>query len=65
MGYAGAHLQDFYNLKIPRITALDPAYPFFGEAPPIVRLDPTDADFVDVIHTDNNNYLGMPFCKLH
>jgi len=35
-----------------RITGLDPAEPYFQGTPPIVRLDPTDAKFVDVIHTD-------------
>jgi len=31
--------------------ALDPALPLFGEATDEGRIDPTDADFVDVIHT--------------
>lgn len=31
---------------------LDPAEPSFEGTDPAVRLDPTDAAFVDVIHTD-------------
>ena len=31
---------------------LDPAEPLFQDMPEFVRLDPSDANFVDVIHTD-------------
>lgn len=34
------------------IVGLDPAGPLFASTPPAVRLDPSDATFVDVIHTD-------------
>ncbi|XP_013414568.1 pancreatic triacylglycerol lipase-like [Lingula anatina] len=47
-GYAGAYLGG----KIARITGLDPAGPFFESYPPIVRLDKSDAKFVDVIHSN-------------
>ncbi|KAK7069512.1 hypothetical protein SK128_016319 [Halocaridina rubra] len=46
-GYAGERIRG-----LGRITGLDPAEPFFQYMPPSVRLDPTDAKFVDVIHTD-------------
>lgn len=34
------------------LSGLDPAQPYFQGTPTEVRLDKTDADFVDVIHTD-------------
>lgn len=44
-------------------TGLDPAGPRFYEAPLEDKLDPDDADFVDVIHTDAGHGLleGMYF----
>ncbi|XP_061483912.1 lipase member I isoform X2 [Rhineura floridana] len=52
----GAHIAGFvgkaYNGKIGRITGLDPAGPSFTGNPPSQRLDHTDAQFVDVIHSD-------------
>lgn len=40
-----------------RISALDPALPLFGERPDSERIDPTDAQFVDVIHTAGGGLL--------
>ena len=34
------------------LLGLDPAGPYFEGTPPEVRLDPTDANFVDVIHSN-------------
>lgn len=52
----GAHIAGFiganFNSSIGRITALDPAGPLFTGTSPEHRLDPTDAQFVDVLHTD-------------
>ncbi|XP_013414570.2 pancreatic triacylglycerol lipase-like [Lingula anatina] len=47
-GYAGAYLDG----KIGRITGLDPAGPFFESYPTVVRLDKSDAKFVDIIHSN-------------
>uniref|UniRef100_A0A8C4JT16 Triacylglycerol lipase n=1 Tax=Dromaius novaehollandiae TaxID=8790 RepID=A0A8C4JT16_DRONO len=48
---------------IRRITGLDPAGPFFEGTPPEVRLDPSDARLVDVIHSNGARFpavgLGM------
>ncbi|GFQ66492.1 pancreatic triacylglycerol lipase [Trichonephila clavata] len=46
-GYAGERLK-----TLGRITGCDPAEPYFENMPTTVRLDPTDATFVDVIHSD-------------
>ncbi|ELW71011.1 hypothetical protein TREES_T100020248 [Tupaia chinensis] len=51
----GAHLAGDAGSRIPglgRITGLDPAGPFFHNSPKEFRLDPSDASFVDVIHTN-------------
>lgn len=40
------------------LTGLDPAEPHFQSTDPVVRLDPTDALFVDIIHSD-----ATPFIK--
>ncbi|CAK1555946.1 unnamed protein product [Leptosia nina] len=38
--------------RVSRITGLDPALPLFENVPLAQRLDPTDAEFVDIIHSD-------------
>ncbi|XP_069170599.1 pancreatic triacylglycerol lipase isoform X1 [Procambarus clarkii] len=57
-GYAGERVSG-----LGRITGLDPAEPFFQYMPASVRLDPSDALFVDVIHTDADSifYLGTGY----
>ncbi|XP_058836173.1 pancreatic lipase-related protein 2-like [Topomyia yanbarensis] len=51
-GYTGYYLQKDFGLKLGRITGMDPAELAFTETNPIVRLDTTDAKFVDIIHSD-------------
>lgn len=51
-GFAGAELE---GLK--RITGLDPAGPLFESQHPKARLDSTDANFVDVIHSNGENLI--------
>ncbi|XP_012784532.2 lipase member H [Ochotona princeps] len=54
----GAHISGFvgemYDGQLGRITGLDPAGPLFNGKPPQDRLDPSDAQFVDVIHSDTD-----------
>jgi len=58
-GFAGASMGG----RLPRITALDPALPLFGAEDDSGRIDPTDAVFVDVIHTAGGGLLegGLAF----
>lgn len=52
----GAHIAGFVGAdnegRIARITGLDPAGPIFVELNSSMRLDPSDARFVDVLHTN-------------
>lgn len=55
----GAHTAGYAAERIPgigRITGLDPAEPYFQGMDSEVRLDPSDAMFVDVIHTDGRSF---------
>nr|CAH0104974.1 unnamed protein product [Daphnia galeata] len=53
----GAHVAgkagDRAGELVPRITGLDPAYPGFSMDNTDARLDVTDAEFVDIIHTNS------------
>jgi len=51
----GAHVAGFVGKNLPniaRISGLDPAGPAFRDVPPAERLHHTDAQYVDVIHTN-------------
>lgn len=43
------------------IIAMDPAGPFFENLDPLIRVDPTDADYVDVMHTNGGSLLSASF----
>lgn len=45
------------------LLGLDPAGPYFEGTPPEVRLDPTDADFVDVIHSNAAHFPATGKCS--
>lgn len=55
-GYAGERIRN-----LGRITGLDPAEPYFQYMPRNVRLDETDAKFVDILHTDSNSIIVLGF----
>ncbi|XP_045475788.1 putative endothelial lipase [Harmonia axyridis] len=61
----GAHVASFTGkylrggLRLKRITALDPAFPEFSIQDTSRRLTVTDADYIDVIHTDAGIF-GIP-----
>lgn len=44
-------------MQIYFLTGLDPAEPHFQSTDPVVRLDPTDALFVDIIHSDATPFI--------
>lgn len=55
-------------LNFIHFVGLDPAGPFFRIVPTYARLDPSDAQFVDVIHTDGgilgDLFSGFLTCRL-
>ncbi|XP_076345892.1 pancreatic triacylglycerol lipase-like [Tachypleus tridentatus] len=60
----GAHVAGFVGMEIKnlsRITGLDPAAPLFEGYEAKVRLDPTDAKFVDVIHSNGDSMIRGGF----
>lgn len=60
-GYFGKILQENYATQLFRITGLDPAGPYFRNTEPALKLDKTDAKYVDSIHTDAETLLELGF----
>jgi phosphatidic acid-selective phospholipase A1 len=63
-GVTGSTLTALTGLKAPRISAYDPAMPLFANADDADRIDPSDAEFVDVTHTAGGT-LGMVQSRGH
>lgn len=57
-GYVGSVLRTNFGVTVGRITGLDPAEPHFSQTDPVVRLDPSDALYVDIIHTDSRPFIA-------
>ncbi|XP_052774952.1 pancreatic triacylglycerol lipase-like [Mya arenaria] len=60
----GAHICGYAGERTPnlgRISGLDPADPYFQYTDKTVRLDPSDATFVDVMHTNGASILTLGY----
>lgn len=55
---AGLVGEEVVPSRLARITGLDPAEPYFDTFNDSLRLDSSDAIFVDVIHTDGESFAG-------
>ena len=53
VGFIAKTVQSMGLGKIKQITGLDPAYPFFELHGPEDRIDKSDAEFVQIIHTNS------------
>ncbi|CAH0550789.1 unnamed protein product [Brassicogethes aeneus] len=58
-GFIGKRVFKETGKKLPRIIALDPAGPLFIQRPEDKRLNPSDAEVVEVLHSDGYT-LGYP-----
>merc|ERR1711915_578025 len=61
MSFAAKDIFEITGKKVGRITALDPAGPLFNACASKYRIDASDAQFVDTVHTDSGYfpYQGM------
>lgn len=56
ISFIGKHFREITGRNISRITSLDPSGPCFRRLGPEDRIDASDADQVDIIHTNNEGY---------
>ncbi|KAB0800008.1 hypothetical protein PPYR_07888 [Photinus pyralis] len=61
-GLIGQSTREVCQKSLGRITALDPAGPLFFGLPESKRLDPSDANFVQAIHTNGGVFGYLPKC---
>jgi len=54
-GYMGKATQG----QLGRVSGIDPAGPWFTDEDPRVRIDATDSQFTDVMHTNGDTFLGL------
>lgn len=63
MSQIAKYAKSNFGFTISRVTGLDAAAPLFEECSEEVRIDKSDADFVDLIHTnggaENEGFLGF------
>jgi len=53
VGFLAKKVQEMGLGKLKRVTGLDPAEPFFDIAGPAERIDKSDAEFVQILHTNS------------
>lgn len=56
ISFIGKNYRQITGRNISRITALDPAGPCFRRLGPEDRIDASDGDLVDILHTNNEGY---------
>jgi len=62
--YLAKYTKENFGFTIGRVTGLDAAGPLFENCTKEVRIDKSDADFVDLIHT-NGGETGTGICGIH
>ena len=62
--YLAKYTRDHFGFTIGRVTGLDAAGPLFERCTNEVRIDKSDADFVDLIHTNGGDEIDG-FCGIH
>jgi len=58
VGHMGRKLASLTGKKADRLTAMDPAEPYYGVMDPSIWVSKDDAEFVDIIHVNSDTLLG-------